>query len=65
MGARLWTMWWAGLLAAATFAHLLRLMTGAEVAVNGTVIPAGISVAIVLIAGPLSLWLVRRGRGVR
>ena len=61
---RLWMMWWSGLLAAATFVHLLRTMTGLPVMIGTVAIPLWVSWVIVPVAGVLSLWLVRRARGV-
>lgn len=61
---RLWMMWWAGLLAAATFVHLLRLATGLSVTIGTTSVPLWPSWVIVPVAGGLSLWLVRKARGV-
>lgn len=61
---RLWMMWWSGLLAAATFAHLLRTMTGAAVTIGSAEVPLWVSWVIVPVAGGASLWLVRRARGV-
>lgn len=61
---RLWLMWWAGLLALATFGHLLRLLLGWSVVVNGFAVPMWASGVIAPVAGAGSLWLVRRARGV-
>lgn len=61
---RLWLMWWSGLLAAGTFIHLLRTMTGLPVTIGTVAIPLWVSWVIVPIAGGASLWLLRRARGV-
>ena len=61
---RLWMMWWSGLLAAATFVHLLRAMTGMPVTIGPVAVPLWVSWVIVPLAGGLSLELVRKGRGV-
>jgi len=61
---RLWMMWWAGLLAAVTFVHLIRTMTGLPVTIGSVAIPLWLSWVIVPVAGFLSLWLVRQARGV-
>jgi hypothetical protein len=60
---RLWKMWWSGALAAATFAHLLRTMTGAAVTIGSAEVPLWVSWVIVPVAGGASLWLVRRACG--
>lgn len=60
---RLWMMWWSGLLAAATFVHLVRAMTGVPVRVGSMDIPLWASWAIVPVAGTISLWLIRTARG--
>jgi len=57
-------MWWSGLLAMATFAHLLRVMTGLSVTIATVVIPLWVSWVIIVVAGSASLWLVRQGRGI-
>ena len=61
---RLWMMWWSGVLAAATFVHLLRTMTGLPVTIGSVLIPLWVSWVIVPVAGVASLWLVRKTRGV-
>ena len=61
---RMWMMWWSGLLAAATFVHLLRIMTGFSVMIGSLVIPYWVSWIVVPVAGVGSLWLLRRARGV-
>ena len=61
---RLWKMWWSGVLAAATFAHLLRTMTGLPLIVGSVDVPLWVSWVIVPVAGGASLWLVRAARGV-
>ena len=61
---RLWMMWWSGLLAAATFVHLFRTMTGVGVTIGSVAIPLWVSWVVVPIAGCCSLWLVRKARGV-
>jgi hypothetical protein len=62
---RLWMMWWSGLLAMATFVHLLRVMTGLSVTIGAVAVPMWVSWAVVFVAGIISLWLVRVARGVR
>ena len=61
---RLWMMWWSGLLAAAAFVHLLRAMLGMAVTVGTVEIPLRVSWIAGPVAGALSLWLARAGRGV-
>lgn len=61
---RLWMMWWSGAFATATFVHLIRVMSGASLVVGAVTIPLWISGVIVVAAGPLSLWLMQRARGV-
>lgn len=60
----LWLMWWSGLLAAATFVHLLRTMTGVPVTIGAVEVPLWVSWVVVPVAGGASLWLVRKARGV-
>ncbi len=60
---RLWMMWWSGLLAAATFVHLLRTITGGPVVVGSMAVPLRVSWVIVPVAGGASVWLVRQARG--
>ena len=57
-------MWWSGLLATATFAHLLRTMTGLSVTIGSVAIPLWVSWIIVPVTGLISLWLIRKARGV-
>jgi hypothetical protein len=57
---RLWMMWWSGLLAAATFVHLVRAMTGVPVTIGSVAIPLWLSWVVVPVAGVVSLWLVRK-----
>lgn len=61
---QLWMMWWSGLLAAMTFVHLLRIVTGVPVRIGAFDVPLWPSWIIVPVAGGLSLWLVRTARGV-
>lgn len=61
---RLWMMWWSGLLAAATFVHLIRVMSGASLVVGAVMMPLWMSGVIVAVAGPWSLWLIQRARGI-
>ena len=61
---RLWMMWWSGLLAAATFVHLMRAMMEVPLRVAAIDVPLWISWLIVPVAGGLSLWLIRRARGI-
>jgi len=49
------------LLAIVALAHLLRLLTQAEITVNGTTIPQWASLAGVLVPGTIA-WLLWRGR---
>lgn len=60
----LWLMWWSGLLAAATFVHLLRTMTGVPVTIGAVEVSLWVSWVVVPVAGGASLWLVRKARGV-
>jgi len=61
---RLWLMWWSGLLAAACFVHLLRVMVGLPVRFGTWQVPMEVSWIVFPLAGLVSLWLVRKGRGV-
>ena len=61
---RLWRMWWSGLLAIVTFAHLLRAVMGVPVTVGTIALPLWISWVIFPLAGMGSLWFARRARGV-
>ena len=60
---RLWLMWWSGLLAAATFVHLLRTLTGLPVVIGALAVPVWVSWVVVPTAGGVSLWLVQKARG--
>ncbi len=61
---RLWVMWWAGFLATIAFVHLVRLLLGVSVTIGALQVPLWWSGVAVPVAGSLSLWLVRRARGV-
>ena len=63
MRARLWCMWGSGLLAAASIAHGVRLVTGVQVAINEALIPFWVSQAIFPVAAIASWWLGQRGAG--
>ena len=57
-------MWWSGLLAAETFTHLLRTLTGLPVQAGTTMVPLWVSWVVCPVTGIASLWLYGRRAGL-
>ena len=52
--------WLSGMFALASIVHIIRLVTGAEVQINATVIPMNASIAVAIVAGIISLILCKK-----
>ena len=53
--------WLSGFFALATLAHIIRLITKAQVQVGDWAVPMSVSIAIVVVAGILSLTFCKMG----
>ena len=55
--------WLSGMFALACLVHTVRLVTGAQVQINATVIPMNVSLWVAVIAGILSFILCKKSCG--